>query len=167
MALRRLLGGDPRVEGLPPATRDRARAIAAAEDSALAELARNPIAPPGLAADVRALAESMRAGLREASRLDDELARTDIDAVRRAAARGGPAAPGLYAQADALEGIQIRRAVLLREVDAALGELGAVEARAMEARLTSRQAPGLAGDLERLHERVDAMARAVREVGEV
>jgi len=157
--------------GLEGELRERVSAAIREQEATLHELERLPVVPDGVSEAVRALGADLLTTAGRAADVDRYLAGVDtgrlrerLDTYRLDASEGGAdAADALAEQLEVVEHLAIGRRQLDSELARVEAALGAIRARAVQARAAAATPPGLAGDVQALRDRVRILASSLGE----
>jgi hypothetical protein len=156
---RRALGG------LPAALAERVGTALAEEQAVLDELSRFALDQPGLAEQVRILADELCAVAVRAGEVDHYLATVDLTALRERVA-AGPASGARAEQLAVVEGLVRRRAELDVELEHIESTLGAIHAQLVAARAAEARPDTLADEVNDLRTRMRVLSESLAEAYE-
>jgi hypothetical protein len=161
---------DP-LAGLEGELRERISAAMREQEATLHEFERLPVVPDGVSDAVRALGADLITTAGRAADVDRYLAGVDVERlrVRLGTYRADPsegaadAADALAEQLEVVEHLVSGRRQLDSELARVEAALGAIRARAVQARAAAATPPGLSADVQALRDRVRILASSLGE----
>jgi hypothetical protein len=154
------------LDGLPPELAARVRTALAEEQAVLDELSRFALDQPGLAEQVRILADELCAVAARAGEVDVYLSTVDLAGLRARVAAGGSATGARVEQLAVVEGLVQRRAELDGELEHIESTLAAIHAQLVAARAAASRPDTLAGEVTDLRTRMRVLSESLAEAYE-
>jgi hypothetical protein len=161
---------DP-LAGLEGELRERVSAAMREQEATLYEFERLPVVPDGVADAVRALGADLLTTAGRAADVDRYLAGVDVERLRARldsyrldpSDGAADAADALAEQLEVVEHLASGRRQLDAEFARVEAALGAIRARAVQARAAAATPPGLSADVQALRDRVRILASSLGE----